>query len=271
MKEIEVAAAGTGPTSAAPADRHAVTLIVGGVRSGKSRFGQALAQQLGEDRVLMVATAQARDDEMRQRIKRHQADRPAAWSTLEQPLDVGPAVLRHLTSLHSETESLRSATESLRSDTESLRGETESQHRDTDSRRQTSSSRQTETPRVVLLDCLTLLVSNLLCDEASAGATADQLQQAVLAEVEALLAVARRTACHLIVVSGEVGCGIVPEHPLGRSFRDLLGLANQRLAAAAQATYWMVAGMAIPATQLAMTVEQAAAIASESTTSKVQS
>jgi len=195
----------------APNLQGSLTLILGGVRSGKSRFAQELAAQLGGDDVLFVATAEARDDEMRHRIEHHQRSRPANWQTLERPLGVATAI----------------------SDLKAVQG-------------------------VVLMDCLTLLVSNILCNLESPLPMIDELQQRVESEVDALIAVARDWETHLIVVSGEVGLGVVPEHAMGRMFRDLLGWANQRLAQHATTTYWMVAGLPIDATSLATTVERAA-------------
>lgn len=183
-------------------------MVVGGVRSGKSRFALDLAHHIGGDDVLFVATAESFDDEMDQRIVRHCQERPATWRTLECPRRVGQAIA------------------------------------DFDPK-----------PTVVLLDCLTLLISNVMCDE---DADSDDWAVCVDEEVEALIAAVRNHDMRLIIVSGEVGCGVVPEHAMGRAFRDLLGLANQRLAAEADATYWMVAGLAINASQLAITPERAA-------------
>ncbi len=97
---------------------------------------------------------------------------------------------------------------------------------------------------VVLLDSLTLLVSNLLL------AHEDDAQPALDREVEELLVVARTRALMLIVVTDEVGMGLVPEYPLGRRFRDLLGGAAQRIAAAADEVYLVVAGLPVDLQQL---------------------
>ncbi|MCB0037145.1 MAG: bifunctional adenosylcobinamide kinase/adenosylcobinamide-phosphate guanylyltransferase, partial [Anaerolineales bacterium] len=95
---------------------------------------------------------------------------------------------------------------------------------------------------VVLLDCLTMLASNVLLALPEA-VDAQTAEDALTAEIEALLAVYERTASHWIIVSNEVGLGIVPAYALGRLYRDVLGRANQRLAAAADTVLFMVAGL----------------------------
>jgi adenosylcobinamide kinase/adenosylcobinamide-phosphate guanylyltransferase len=170
-----------------------VTLILGGARSGKSDYAERLAAQAGT-RVLYIATAEAKDEEMAARIRLHRQDRPAGWQTLEAPLSVSSALA-------------------------TLAGR----------------------PDVLLLDCLTLLVSNiLLARENEAQA---EIDAAVQAEVQALLAASRRLAIPLIIVSNEVGLGLVPPYPLGRAYRDILGRANQQLARAADLVFFMVAGL----------------------------
>ncbi|GIW25853.1 bifunctional adenosylcobinamide kinase/adenosylcobinamide-phosphate guanylyltransferase [Meiothermus sp.] len=157
-------------------------LVTGGARAGKSAFAQEWAQALGEP-VSFIATAQALDDEMRQRIEQHQSERPPSWETIEEPLEVPYALLR-------------------------AQG------------------------RVVLLDCLTLWVSNLML----AG-------RAVLPELENLLAVRAETGKTLLVVTNEVGMGIVPDNALARRYRDLLGAANRRIAEEADVVYLLVSGI----------------------------
>lgn len=188
-----------------------ITLVLGGVRSGKSRFAQDLAARVGGDDVLFVATAETRDDEMLQRVQHHRRTRPATWQTLERPLGTGAAIANY----------------------PALSG-------------------------VVLIDCLTLLVSNLLCSDESQSKDIDELLKSVRAEIDAIIAVAVERPVHLIIVSGEVGLGVVPEHAMGRVFRDLLGWANQRVARSAKTTYWMVAGLAIDATKIASSIDEAA-------------
>ncbi len=162
-------------------------LVLGGARSGKSSYAQQLAQGLGRERVLYVATAEAGDEEMRERIERHRQGRPPGWRTLEAPRNVGQAIRE-----------------------------------------------QAGDAEVVLVDCLTMLVSNLLLE----GAGEDE----VLAQVRELAGCAQR-APHLIVISNEVGMGLVPPYPLGRAYRDLLGRANQLLAQSAGRVHLLVAGI----------------------------
>lgn len=189
--------------------RGTITLVMGGVRSGKSRFAQSLARQLGGDDVLFVATAQDRDHEMNRRIEMHRRDRPQVWRSIEHPLAVGQAIL--------------------------------------DAHKSES---------VILVDCLTMMVSNVICDEALPDA--ETAESRIRDETNELIRVIETVKTHLVIVSGEVGCGIVPEHPIGRTFRDLLGIANQSIAAVADATYLMVAGLALDVNKLSTSVVGAA-------------
>ena len=172
-----------------------LTLILGGARSGKSTYAEALAQQLAGDEVLYIATAQALDVEMQDRIAKHRAQRPAAWPTLETPLHPARALLA-----------------------------------------------QRPSQKLLLLDCMTLLVSNILLAHDNAG----EAEVAVRQEIDNLLTALTTLDAHLIVVSNEVGLGLVPDNALGRAYRDLLGRANQLLAQAADEVIFMVAGLALP-------------------------
>lgn len=178
-----------------------LTLILGGARSGKSDYAEALAAKLGRT-VLYVATAEALDDEMRARVASHRARRPAEWSTLEAPLGIGSA--------------LQASPQAARAD-------------------------------VILLDCLTLLVSNILLSQAEepGGRGVERVWARVEAELDALLEAHGRLQSHLVVVSNEVGLGIVPAYDLGRTYRDCLGWANQKLARRAGQVILMVAGLAL--------------------------
>lgn len=166
-----------------------LTLITGGARSGKSSFAQQLASA-HQSNVLFLATAEARDDDMAARIAKHQAERPAHWRTLEEPVYVARALA------------------------------------------------EAEPASLVLLDCVTLWVTNLLLRE---GTTWEQAE----AELNALLAWYHACPVACIVVTNEVGLGIVPADPLSRTFRDWLGLFNQCLAAEADVVYLMVSGLPV--------------------------
>jgi adenosylcobinamide kinase/adenosylcobinamide-phosphate guanylyltransferase len=165
-----------------------LVLVAGGARSGKSRFGLGRAQALGPRR-LFIATAEPSDDEMRDRIARHRAERGGGFDTLEEA---------------------RRLPEALAGD------------RDHD---------------VVLVDCLTIWISNLLVGGAAAGAVEER--------VAALLGVLAQRRAHVVIVSNEVGMGLVPDTPLGRVFRDLTGFAHQRIAAVADELYFAAMGVTL--------------------------
>ena len=160
-----------------------------------------------------IATATPDDDEMRERIARHRASRPKLWHTLEEPLDLAGAIQQAY-----------------------------------------------KLADVVLLDCVTLWLSNMLLQESGLDGTSgdDKEQEELrrtsnlfdersLKQTEVLLDVvqAAEPGKTLIVVTNEVGLGIVPAYALGRVYRDTLGYVNQHLAQAADCVYLMVAGMAV--------------------------
>ncbi len=159
-------------------------LILGGARSGKSAFAQARASASGLD-VIYLATAQAGDAEMAQRIARHRAERPAHWGLVEEPLQLAATLQTHAA------------------------------------------------PHCCLLvDCLTLWLSNLL-------AAGDALLHA---EIHALLAVLPTLPGAVLLVSNEVGQGIVPAHPLARRFRDEAGHLHQAVAQRCDRVRFIIAG-----------------------------
>jgi adenosyl cobinamide kinase/adenosyl cobinamide phosphate guanylyltransferase len=162
-------------------------LILGGARSGKSRYALERARAL-QGPVAVVATAEPGDAEMARRIERHRAERPPNWLTLEEPLDLGSA----------------------------LRG-------------------LARRARVVIVDCLTLWVANLMerePDDAPILGAADDLAKLIAGR-----------PYHLLIVSNEVGLGVHPETPGGLRFRDLLGLVNHKIAAEADQVVWLAAGL----------------------------
>ncbi len=173
-------------------------LILGGARSGKSAEAVRMARDRGGGKVLYVATAEPGDDEMRFRIEKHRAERPAGWHTLEAPYNIGQAI-----------------------------------------------GRQPDGYATIIVDCITLLVSNLVVDRPDPYA--DAVQKSVVEEIAAIVQSARAmpSASRMIIVSNEVGTGLAPLTPLGRAFRDLVGQANQTLAAAADRAVLMVAGLAL--------------------------
>lgn len=176
-----------------------LSFILGGVRSGKSHFAVELASQRA-DKVLFVATAEPRDEEMRQRIQQHRLSRPSHWRTLEMPVGVGPRLAQE------------------------IRDE-----------------------GVVLIDCLSLLVSNILGQATNPGQPEDidipKAEENVAQGIDQLLETMARLNTGFIVVSNEVGLGLVPDNRLGRLYRDLLGRANQQVAERSTEVYLMVAGL----------------------------
>jgi adenosylcobinamide kinase / adenosylcobinamide-phosphate guanylyltransferase len=166
-----------------------VTLVLGGVRSGKSRYALQLAARA--QRVTFLATAERRADEdaeMQRKIERHRAERPQHWTTIEEPLNLAAAI---------------------------------------------GSASNCD---LLLIDCLTLFAGKLIevYGENEAG---------IAANVDALCAALRASSCSVVLVSNEVGSGVVPAFEMGRRYRDLLGEINQRVAAIANHVVLMVAGL----------------------------
>ncbi len=172
----------------------AVTLMIGGARSGKSRLAESLAGKLATrdaGQVTLVATAQALDDEMAQRIERHRLGRPASWTTVEEPVAVSSWLRSHKTA-----------------------------------------------NSIVIVDCLTLLLSNWMFLNQSGE---DQIWQ----EIRELTTELSLFQGQVIVVTNQVGEGIVPSDPVSRQYRDWLGILNQRVAEVANEIFLVVAGIPI--------------------------
>jgi adenosylcobinamide kinase/adenosylcobinamide-phosphate guanylyltransferase len=181
-----------------------LTLVLGGARSGKSRYAQSLCNS--SSRVIYIATAHAGisadDIEMRERIARHRAERPVEWQTVEEPFDLSRAVS------------------------------------------------DAPVKAALLIDCATLWISNLMWKFKEEPAM--ERQRLIFREIDNLISAVRQrteqsksmeTSGDVIIVSNEIGGGLVPEHPVAREFRDLQGFANQRLAEAANEVVFIIAGL----------------------------
>ena len=163
-----------------------IHLVLGGARSGKTRFALDLAQS-AKAKPIYVATGTAFDDEMRDRIARHVEERGPEWTTLEEPLGLPAVIMRH------------------------ARPET-----------------------ILLVDCLTLWLNNLMYHERDVAAATTALGETL-----------KMAKGRVILVSTEIGFGLVPETPLGRAFRDAQGRLNQSIAKVASHATLVVAGLPV--------------------------
>jgi adenosylcobinamide kinase / adenosylcobinamide-phosphate guanylyltransferase len=171
------------------------TFLIGGARSGKSSLAVRLASAF-DGGVVVVATAEPRDEEMTERIRAHGATRPAGWETVEAPLELLAAFER------------------------------------------------VDGSACAILDCLTLWVSNAL----EAGRSGEQIDR----EARALASALADRAAPSVVVSNEVGLGIVPANELARTYRDVLGRVNGSFAAIASRSFLVVAGRGLPLTEVTL-------------------
>ena len=167
-----------------------LTLITGGVRSGKSRYALELAQGRHAAQSFFIATCEPLDDEMKLRIRNHRKERGDSFSTIEEPLSLGKAVLKAASS----------------------------------------------GADLILIDCLTLWVNNLLYYHA-------QEESAREKEILAFLETLRNLKTECLVVTNEVGLGILPETKISRAFVDLLGRVNRETASLCDEVILMVAGI----------------------------
>jgi adenosyl cobinamide kinase/adenosyl cobinamide phosphate guanylyltransferase len=167
----------------------ALALLTGGARSGKSRLAVDLASR-HDGPVLVIATAEALDDEMVERIRLHRAERSASWTTVEEPIDLEGAI--------------------------------------------TAASPDA----FVVIDCLSIWVANLMVRELPDEQVLGRARRA------AELAATRQPGT--VAVTNEVGSGVVPDNPLGRRYRDVLGRVNAEWAAAADRVGLVVAGRLLP-------------------------
>lgn len=180
-------------------------LVLGGARSGKTGFAERLAMRAGQ-RPVYLATAEALDDEMRERVRSHKQQRGQAFATIEEPIELSGALERAAA------------------------------HHD-----------------VILVDCLTLWITNMIVSNKNVAEAVDEL----IATLSAI------TTARVILVSNEVGLGIVPDNAMARMFRDLAGSAHQRLAEICEDAYFVVAGLpmvlkgAVPEDAVARRVHEA--------------
>jgi adenosyl cobinamide kinase/adenosyl cobinamide phosphate guanylyltransferase len=168
-----------------------IYLITGGVRSGKSRYAEAIAKYFS-DEVLYIATLQPSDEEMKTRIAKHRSRRPKTWRTLEVKLELSQAI-------------------------------------------------QNASEKVILVDCLSGFISNIVLEHEHLGE--DRVIEKVLESTKELTNILQTSTKTIIIVTNEVGYGVVPEYPLGRWFRDALGLANGHVAKAADAVSLVTVGI----------------------------
>lgn len=176
-------------------------LVTGGARCGKSSFAEKLSLKYGE-KVLYLATAVPFDQEMKERIQKHQNRRPKEWITLEGYINLEKDIIEK--------------------------------------------SKEVDT---ILLDCITIMVTNLLFYFAK-GTEPEQmdfplLEQKILAELEQTISALQKTKKQCILVTNEIGMGIVPESVLSRQFRDIAGRVNQKLADISEEVYLVISGIPV--------------------------
>jgi adenosylcobinamide kinase/adenosylcobinamide-phosphate guanylyltransferase len=167
-----------------------IVFVIGGCRSGKSKYALDMAEQMPGDKKIFIATCLPKDDEMKQRIARHQEQRSQTWTTVEEPVHLHESI--------------------------------------------TKISQKTT---VILVDCLTLWVTNIMLE------TGDENK--IESHVSKLIHALATADGPVILVSNEVGTGIVPENKLARQFRDVMGQVNQAVAKTAGKVIWMVAGIPV--------------------------
>lgn len=170
-----------------PTSARTVTLVLGGARSGKSRYAQELASAYRK--VVFIATARPGDSEMRRKIAAHRRQRPAAWRTVEAPDGLDRVI-------------------------------------------------QEESADVLVVDCLTLYMANVMSGR-------NGRRRGIFHRIQQLCEAIRTSPASVILISNEVGSGIVPAFQSGRHYRDLLGELNQEVAQLADRVVLMIAGLAI--------------------------
>lgn len=161
-----------------------ITLVLGGARSGKSRFAEKFTASMGLDKIY-IATSQIFDDEMQDRVAKHQLDRGTGWHTVEEPLALAETLLR-----------------------------------------------ESKSDNAILVDCLTLWLTNLMLADKDIDTLGNELAAVLL-----------RLSGPVILVSNEVGQGIVPDNAMARAFRDHAGRLHQKIAEVSGEVYFVTAGL----------------------------
>lgn len=177
-------------------------MVTGGARSGKSSFAEKMVKEIGNN-VIYIATAIPFDDEMKDRIEKHRAQRPAEWETIEAYKDLDIHLSGKLSGMDS-----------------------------------------------VLLDCITVMVSNLMLEksydwEGISPEEVNAAEEVVKVQIQKLIDTAIKSPVPFVVVTNELGMGLVPPYELGRAMRDIAGRANQNLAQAASEVYLCVSGIPV--------------------------
>ena len=246
-----------------------ITLLLGGARSGKSRLAEELAYKRATEPngVLYVATLQPGDDEeMRDRVARHRAARPATWRTLETPFDLAETVLERLQNeqivlldcltvwtsnrLIREDGTLTNHLGEIHDDQPSVKVATNGQSASS------SSSLEPDREETITSDLQDELRSVRLARPAPPNKPDyARLETALIAELETLINGLRQRGVGGLIVSNEVGLALVPPYPLGRIYRDLLGRVNQRVAQLADEVFMVFAGLPVELKKLQATLE----------------
>ena len=185
-----------------------IYFLLGGARSGKSSYAEEMAKQLSED-IAYIATAEIIDEEMQKRIEAHKSRRPDTWATFE------------FENSNPEPGDYREILKNI-------------------------AQRKCE---VVLIDCITILLFRLIhkyrLDELEIieNNLEKKIEDEVAVFFKEFLELTKRSRLKFIIVSNEVGMGVVPSYPLGRIFRDLMGTVNKQIAAVSDEVYFFIAGL----------------------------
>lgn len=229
-----------------------LVLVTGGARSGKSGFAERYAACLG-NRGIYVATSRIWDAEMRDRVDLHRSAREESdfpWMTVEEPLQLAECLDR-----------LGGGGTGPGSVGPGGAGAGENA-----ARPEELSLREERTQPVILVDCLTLWLTNVLLDTGEEEWSREAMNRAAAraeSEVDRLAGVLRKLRTPVLLVTNEVGDGVVPEYPLGRLFRDTAGRMNQRLAALCDEVFLVTAGIPVELKRLAFRLPPVWAAAEE--------